>query len=521
VKRFDFDLIIIGSGVAGLSAAINAAEKGIRVAIISKEGELSESNTRYAQGGIVAAGLEDSPASLANDIITAGDMINCRETVELLAKEGPDLVQSFLIDKIGLQFCKDEQGVLDYTMEAAHAVRRILHVKDQTGFAIETALIQYAQSLKGIFYFPSHIAVDLITNTHNSVDSQERYKTTHVIGVYAFDSKEAMVNIFFASAVVIATGGLGNLFLHTSNPAGATGDGIAMAHRIGAEIINIEFVQFHPTILYHRDVKRFLISESLRGEGAKLVNRRGEYFMDRYAPEQKDLAPRDEVARAIFREMERTSCDYVMLDTKFIVDIAIEERFPGIAKQCHEIGIDINRDKIPVVPAAHYSCGGIKVNAMSRSSIPGLYAVGEAACTGVHGANRLASVSLLEGLYFGAQLGQQIAADLTPIDGSLKKSIPDWVYPRIEKEFDSILILQDLLNIQTTMWNYAGIIRTQNRLMRALSDLNYLNHRIEQFYKEAKINRSLIELRNSVLTSTLIVRAALTNKTSKGCHFVA
>ena len=520
MKRQEFDFIVIGSGISGLAAAISAAENGLKVAVISKEPEITESNTLYAQGGIVATGMADSPALLTEDIINAGDQINSREAVALLAREGPEAVYSFLIDKIGVKFDTDDVGTLDLTMEAAHSVRRILHVKDKTGRAIETTLAEYACKCRGITFFSSHIAVDLITNTHNSTDSQERYKNTRVIGVYAYDSRESMVNIFFAPAVVLATGGLGNLFLHTSNPPGATGDGIAMAYRIGAEILNIEYIQFHPTVLYHRDVKRFLISESLRGEGARLVNRSGEYFMERYSPHQKDLAPRDEVARAIFREMERTSSDYVLLDTQSIKDINIEKRFPAIARQCQEIGVDINKERIPVVPAAHYSCGGIKVNIESMTSIPGLYATGETACTGVHGANRLASVSLLEGLYFGLRLGKKVAEKAPSLSGSLKNSIPDWVYPPVEKDFDSILILQDLLYIQTTMWNYSGIIRKQNRLRRALADLNYLSHRIEQFYKEAKISRSLVELRNSVLTATLIVQAAFANKISKGCHFV-
>jgi L-aspartate oxidase len=298
------------------------------------------------------------------------------------------------------------------------------------------------------------------------------------------------------------------------------GDGIAMAYRIGAEIVNAEYIQFHPTILYHRDVKRFLISESLRGEGARLKNRKGEYFMATYAPVLKSLAPRDEVSRAIFREMEIEGSDYVWLDTQFVTDMSLEERFPAIYRKCKEVGIDIEKESIPVVPAAHYFCGGIKVNLSGKTSVTGLYAVGETACTGVHGANRLASVSLLEGLFFGKRAAEDAVKNNREVPVKLKKSIPDWIYPSPEEEFDPILINQDLLNIQNTMWNYAGIIRKQKRLSRAFSDLDYLNHRIEKFYKQAKISRRIIELRNSVLASRIIVRAALSNPISLGCHYV-
>lgn len=523
-KRKEFDLIVIGSGISGLAAAITAAEAGLSVAVISKESDLIECNTYYAQGGIVAESDEDSKTLLKNDILEAGDGMNYMDAVDLLAGSGPELVEKFLINKIGVEFSRDENGDIDKTIEAAHSVRRIYHVKDTTGKSIETALSSYIAGISRIQCFPMHIVIDLITNTHNSLDSQQRYKWTKVIGAYVFNRQTFNVDIFFAPFVIIATGGVGNLFLHTSNPACATGDGIAMAYRIGAEIINAEYIQFHPTILFHRDVERFLISESLRGEGARLKNRKGEYFMKKYAPELKDLAPRDEVSRAIFSEMETEGSHFVFLDTKFMKHISLENRFPGIYKKCSEVGIDITRDLIPVVPAAHYFCGGIKVNLCGATSIPGLYAVGEASCTGLHGANRLASTSLLEGLFFGLTatkcMVKAFKKQAHHIPKNLKKSIPDWVFPPVEEEFDPILINQDILNIQTTMWNYAGIIRKRKRLVRALSDLNYLSHRIEKFYKQAKITRRIIELRNSVLTATIIVRAAFANKISRGCHYI-
>jgi L-aspartate oxidase len=518
--RKEFQVLIIGSGISGLTTAITAAKHGLDVAVLTKESRLSECNTHYAQGGIVYSGENDSPDLLQKDILEAGDHINYKKAVELLATESPALVRDFLIRELKVPFCKNKDGSLDFTQEAAHSLRRIIHVKDTTGQAVEAELIKHAGTFKNIRFFPNHCVIDLITNSHNSLDCQERYQQTQVIGAYVFDSAANRVHIFFAPAVVLATGGVGNLFLHTSNTTSATGDGVAMAYRSGAEIINAEYVQFHPTILYHRDIKRFLISESVRGEGARLMNKHGEYFLPRYSPRLKDLAPRDEVSRAIFLEMEATDSDYVLLDTRLIKDLNIKKRFPGIYAQCKQVGINITREPIPVVPAAHYFCGGIKVDLAGRSAIPGLYAVGENACIGVHGANRLASVSLLEGLFFGYKAGLDISAHSQPVPLRLKEKIPDWMFPVKEEEFDPVLIHQDILNIRNTMWNYAGIVRNRKRLARALSDLNYLSHRIEQFYRKAKITRRIIELRNSVLTASLIVRAALTNKTSRGCHYV-
>jgi L-aspartate oxidase len=352
------------------------------------------------------------------------------------------------------------------------------------------------------------------------MDAQERYKQTRVIGAYLWDPAAGQVKAFYAGAIVLATGGVGNLFLHTSNPACATGDGLAMASRIGAEILNAEYVQFHPTVFFHRDIKRFLISEAVRGEGARLLNRAGEAFMKRYDPERADLAPRDVVARAMYREMENEGSDYLLLDARSAADSSLQERFPGIFEKCMSVGLDIRREPIPVVPAAHYFCGGVKVGLSGRTSVPGLYAAGETACTGVHGANRLASVSLLEALYFGHAAGTDAAGNLGAVPSALKRNIPDWVHPSPAEEFDPVLIQQDMLNIQSTMWNYAGIIRNGKRLERALADLNYLSHRIEQFYKQAKISRSIIELRNAVLAANVIVSAAYSNSRSLGCHYI-
>ena len=519
-RRYEFDVLIVGAGIAGLSAAINCAERGLSVAVLTKETDAMESNTRYAQGGIVGPSGEDTVELLEKDIIFAGAQMNCVESVRLLAREGPRLVESFLADKIGVPFTKDTSGKPALTQEAAHSVRRIFYAQDQTGYAIERSLSAYARKTKGIEFFPAHIAIDLITNTHNSTDPQERYREMRVFGAYVLDETTSRVFTFFAPAVILAAGGVGNLFLHTSNPVGATGDGIAMAYRAGIEIINAEYVQFHPTILYHRDCKRFLISETLRGEGAKLMNRQGEYFMEKYSPQNGDLAPRDEVARAIYREIEHDDAEYVRLDATKIHGFSIQKRFPAIYEKCLSLGIDITQEPIPVVPAAHYFCGGIKVNIEGRATIDGLYAAGENACTGVHGANRLASISLLEGLYWGVRCAHRVLESTKPLSHGLMQSVPPWIEPKVEEDFDPVLINQDMKTIQSTMWNYAGIIRSRKRLLRALADLGYLSHRIEQFYQGASLTRRIIELRNSVVTASIIAKAALQNRVSKGCHYI-
>ena len=404
-----------------------------------------------------------------------------------------------------MRFNRNRDGQLDLTREAAHSVRRIYHATDRTGEAIQSALIEKLRSLRSVTVYDSHTAIDLITNVRNSRNPQDVYRNTAVVGAYVLDERAARVAVFLSPAVILATGGVGNLYLHTSNPPGATGDGIAMAHRIGARILHAEYVQFHPTILHHLEVKRFLITEALRGEGARLMNGAGEYFMERYSPELGDLAPRDEVARAIYREMETENSDYVRLDAGGITELSLETRFPAIFERCAQIGIDIRREPIPVVPAAHYFCGGVQV---------------ETACTGVHGANRLASVSLLEGLYWGVRTGTEVAVSRSRLDPELAGNIMDWAEPRDVEQLDPILVNQDMRTIQSTMWNYAGIIRSRKRLLRAQADLAYLSHRIEQFYQRARLTRRIIELRNSVVTAGLIVKAALANPVSCGCHYV-
>ena len=519
--RKKFDVIIIGSGIAGLSAPIYLKEAGLDVAVLTKEKDISETNTNYAQGGIIAWKKGDSFEKLKQDILTAGCDYNNIEAVDLFARKGPELVLDFFINKIGMEFSKTSEGNLDYTEEAAHSDRRVLHFEDHTGDKIESSLIDYAHKLDIIFY-RDHTAIDLITNEHHSQDIQELYKDREVMGVYALNNSTGDVITFFSDKVILATGGIGNLYQHTTNPELASGDGMSMAYRAGAEIINAEFIQFHPTSLFHKDIKRFLISESLRGEGAKLLNHNGEKFMERYAPKLKDLAPRDVVSRAIFAEMGKTGSEYMLLDIAnyYEGEVPLKKRFSKIYQTCLDGGLDITTEPIPIVPAAHYFCGGVKVDLSGRTSINNLFAIGEVSCTGVHGANRLASASLLEGLLWAKLAAKDILRENFQIKNSRFESIPDWKKPEYVDDFDPLLLVQDWKAIQMTMWNYAGIIRTTNGLQRAKSDLEYYSHRIFKFYKKARLNREMISLRNAVVNASIIVRAALRNSKSIGCHFV-
>lgn len=519
VRRFS-DVLIIGAGIAGLSTALEAADRGLKVYVLTKTENIDESNTLYAQGGIVGSASDDTPELLSHDILRAGCYINNREAVRFIADRGPELIMRFLIDKIGVDFSRDENGEYQLTKEAAHSVRRILHSGDKTGLAITEALLRSVAEHDNIRIFNSSAALDLITNCHHSLDSQERYRDKRVNGAYVLEIETGKIITYFASAVILAAGGIGHLYQHSSNPSSSTGDGVAMAYRAGANIINSEYIQFHPTTLFHRDSGNFLISESLRGEGAVLLNEDREPFMGRYNKELKDLAPRDEVSRAIYNEMEQTGSDCVYLDATGIVNLDLKQRFPKIFKTCFDLGIDIRKDLIPVVPAAHYFCGGIKVNLKGETSVRGLYAVGESACTGLHGANRLASVSLMEGAVFGIHTGASL--DILPgtPDDKLYETIPDWVHPRKEENFDSILIDSDMITIQTIMWNYVGIKRSEKRLLRAIADLNYLRHRIERFYKQSYVTREIVELRNAVETAVIITRGAISNRKSLGCHYI-
>ncbi|MBM3311115.1 MAG: FAD-dependent oxidoreductase, partial [Candidatus Aminicenantes bacterium] len=390
------DILVIGCGIAGASAALAAADSGKDVLVVTKA-PAETSNTYHAQGGIATLGTDDDPAIFREDIIKAGDGLNDPEAVRLLVEDGPRFVDEILVGRLGVPFSRGEDDGLNLAREAGHSRRRILHVRDTTGMSIEKAFLAAIKSHPRIRYLENWTAVDLLTVPHHSRNPIAYYREPRCLGAYALDNATCKVATVLAGRTILATGGCGAVFLNTSNPREAIGAGYAMAHRAGARIVNLEYVQFHPTVLYHREAGGFLISETVRGEGARLVSTDGRTFMDRYGG-LKELAPRDEVARAIFEEMILSDSPFVLLDLASYAKIDIPDRFPCIYKTCLAVGIDIARQPIPVVPAAHYSCGGVLVDGRGRTSLAGLLAAGEVACTGLHGANRLASTSLLEGL---------------------------------------------------------------------------------------------------------------------------
>ncbi len=513
------DILIIGCGIAGASAALEAAKSGVRVIIISKNKNLEESNTYYAQGGIVSLGKDDNPELLMKDVMETGDNINNKQAVKVLTREGKKLVDEILIHELNIPFSRTSPDELDYAQEAAHSRRRILHVKDTTGKTIEESFINKLKSYSNVTFLPDHTAVDLLTVPHHAKDPSYYYFEPQCIGAYVLDNQSKRVKTVIAPYTILATGGCGSVYLYTSNPKSAIGDGYAMAYKAGARIINMEYIQFHPTSLFHRDADAFLISETVRGEGAKLKTKEGKSFMQDYN-EKAEMAPRDEVTRAIYEEMTNSNSNYVVLDLASYANIDIKKRFPNIYETCLKYGIDITKDPIPVVPAAHYCCGGVLVDINGKSTLKSLYVVGEAACTGVHGANRLASTSLLEGLVWGTRASQDIVAHFNPERVFHLDDIHDWYYPEDEEEIDPALVNQDWLNIRNTMWNYAGIIRTNKRLERAKADLDYLNHRINKFYQESRMDEKVVGLKHGIQVAILITQAALNNPASRGAHYI-
>ncbi|OGP81312.1 MAG: L-aspartate oxidase [Deltaproteobacteria bacterium RBG_16_54_11] len=518
-KKHYCDVLVIGSGIAGLSAAIIAAEQGLDVIVLNKEASLEESNTQYAQGGIVCRGKDDTPQLLIDDIMEAGDGISNLEAVTILASEGPALVEEFLVKKIGVPFSRSDKGELEYAREASHSSRRILYCMDTTGRQIEQSLLQKAQKIERIHLFADYTAIDLLTIPHHSTNPLSLYREPQCIGAYVLNNIDEKVEMIFSSYTVLATGGLGRIYLHTTNPACATGDGFAMAYRAGARLINMEYVQFHPTSLFHKDADGFLISEAMRGEGARLMTKDNVHFMEKYSS-LGDLAPRDEVSRAIYEEMIRRGDSYVYLDSASYAQIDIKKRFPAIYEKCLSLGIDILKGPIPVVPAAHYSCGGVQVDTWGRTSLKNLYAVGEVSATGIHGANRLASTSLLEGLVWGVRAAQHITTHLDNEKPYTEAEIPPWQPPEKEEEVDPALIQQDWLSIKSTMWNYVGIIRTIKRLERGRADLRYLRTRIDDFYRKAHLDPMVLNLRNGMQTALIVAEAAFSNRNSRGAHFI-
>ncbi len=515
MSRF-YDVIVVGSGIAGLSFALKVADAGKRVAIITKKNS-AESNTNYAQGGIAAVTSQTDDVEMhVADTLNAGDGLCDEGAVREILKDGPASIDELV--KRGVDFSQLGDGRVSLGKEGGHSKRRILHVRDVTGKAIEQALLHSIDSSDRIETLEHHFAVELITSAKIRKSGQTAPGFNRVLGLYALDTQSGQVETFRAGAVMLATGGMGQIYQYTTNPFIATGDGIAMAYRAGVAVHNMEFIQFHPTAFYSKDSSdRFLITEAIRGEGAILRNLSGEAFMGKYDP-RKDLAPRDIVARAIDSEMKETGARHVWLDTREIKLKDLHERFPNIYSYCQSHGIAPEKDMIPVVPAAHYLCGGVKTNLDGRTTLPGLYACGEVACTGLHGANRLASNSLLEAVVM-ANRGASAVVDFLGEDGPFDIELPEWKDGDVRDSDERVVLLHNWDEVKRTMWDYVGIVRTTKRLERARTRIQTLDREINEYYWNFKVDESLLELRNMILVAALVIDCALQRKESRGLHY--
>ncbi len=516
---FETDVLIIGSGIAGAVAALQLADSGFHVTLVTRSHKAEESNTFYAQGGIVYTAHEDSSELLTEDILRAGAGYCNLKAVQILAEEGPRLAREILIEKVKVPFDRSENDELSLVREGGHSINRIVHATDATGRAIEMALLKSLEGRANISLLTGHTAVDLLTPAHHSTDRLRIYDPLSCVGAYLLDQESGSVVRCLARKTILATGGIGQIYLRTTNPSGARGDGLAMANRAGARVINSEFVQFHPTTFYQPNAPSFLISEAVRGAGAKLVDADGTPFMEKYSPEWKDLAPRDVVSRSIHQEMLSKDITNVYLDLRsYIPKDNIKKLFPSIREQCMLYGIDIAEELVPVVPAAHYFCGGVWVDAWGRTSVESLYAVGEVSCTGLHGANRLASTSLLEGLVWGVRAAEDIGRTVKISHDPADSEIPLWEDTGTE-DADPALISQDMSVLKHIMWNYVGLVRTTRRLRRAISELRHLESETESFYRAVRPTDELVGLRNAIRTGLIVALAAWENKNSVGCHF--
>ena len=503
-----FDVIIVGSGGAGLSLALSLPEH-FNIAVLAKS-TLTDASTYYAQGGVAAVLDEtDSIEQHIDDTMIAGVHLCEMDAVKQTVEGGKPSV-GFLL-KHGVQLALEEQGLFRLSRGGGHSQRRIIHAADATGRAISTTLVQRAQEKENITIFENYIAIDLICSQKLGLDGENR-----TLGLYALNEASAQVHTFLAPFTALACGGAMKAYLYTSNPDIATGDGIAMAYRAGCRVANMEFNQFHPTCLYHPQARSFLITEAMRGEGAYLRLPDGERFMLRF-DERAELAPRDIVARAIDYEIKRLGIRHVWLDITHKDESFIKEHFPTLYARLLELGIDITKEMIPVVPAAHYTCGGVVVDENSQTDIAGLYAIGETSYTGLHGANRMASNSLLECFVYGMSAAKHIQENFKA-DQAIPE-VPEWDDSQVTNPDEDVVILQNWDELRQTMWNYVGIVRTTKRLERALHRIEMLKKEITEYYQDYQVSKNLIELRNLVLVSEMIVRCAMQRKESRGLHF--
>lgn len=513
------ELLIIGSGAAGLTAAVTAANLGIECVVVCKN-DAMDCNTRHAQGGVAAVlSPNDSIESHIADTLSTGGGLCNKKAVEILAKNGAAAIKEIV--KLGAEFSKSPASNawenLDLGREGGHHANRIVHSKDQTGLEIENTLLEAVKRHYKITLLEYHTLIELITE-HNLINSAELSQNSSCFGAYILDRKAGKIFSIRAKSTILATGGIGAVYEHSTNPKSATGDGVAAAWRAGAKIANLEFIQFHPTTLFHPNAHSFLISEALRGFGAVLKNKNGEEFMQKYH-EMKSLAPRDVVARAIDNEMKVSGENCVYLDIRHVKSEQVIEHFPLIYAQCLKFGIDITKEMIPVVPAFHYCCGGISVNLDGETDIKNLYAIGECSCTGVHGANRLASNSLLEAMVFGHRTIKKIAEENSQKVLILGKNIKKWDDSGTEFADEWVLVSHNLDEIQKIMWNYVGIVRNNVRLQRALKRICLIRDEVEEFYKKTKICTPVLELRNIAFVAELVIRSAILRKESRGLHF--
>lgn len=512
MRILDCDYLVVGSGIAGSMAAMGLAAKG-RVLLITKSA-LTEANTNYAQGGISCVmGTDDTFDLHVADTLDAGAGLCDEHVVRQIVEAGPKCLKKLIA--MGVPFTKSEHTACpegwDLTREGGHTRRRILHAGDITGREVEHTLAAQVRATKRLHVCENTLLIDLVTTRFLREAGENK-----VVGAYCLSTETGEIWAVRTGAVILATGGCGKVYQYTCNPDIATGDGVAIAWRVGAEIRNMEMVQFHPTCLYHPKAKRFLISEAVRGEGAILVTRDGKPFMEKYDP-RGSLAPRDIVARAIDSEMKKRGDSYCCLDIRAKGEAYLKERFPGIYSKCLEFGIDMAKDLIPIVPAAHYCCGGIAATVDGKTTLSGLYAIGECACTGLHGANRLASNSLLEALVGGVECAESLCAQ--PVPSVAHVTIPDWVYGHAVPTDEAVLVAHNWLELRTCMWDYVGIVRTNKRLQRALRRVRNLREEINGYYFDYLVTADILDLRNIADVAELIITSAMARHESRGLHY--